>query len=503
MLGMEQATRRLLAAVAAGERIAIYGDYDVDGLAGAALVTAALERLGADLLVHIPHRSRDGYGLNLGAVESLAAQGTRVLVTVDCGITGAAEVAGAAALGIDTIVTDHHPVPTAMPAAVAVLNPHQAECPYPFKDLSGGGVAYQLARSLLEAALGAADASTELSRLAGFAALSTVADVVPLVGENRVLVARGLAAARAGAIPGIEALCRRAGRSLQRLTGQDLAFSVIPRLNAAGRMGDAREALDLLVTLNPAQADDLAGRLDVVNRARRLATEEVLAAVEEEAMEASTEGVIVLAGDYAIGLAGIVAARIVDRYGLPCAVVERGSVQSRGSLRGPEGVDLAAALETCASLLDRFGGHPRAAGFTLPTSAIDRFRDAFRAAVLAQAGRLPDPVRLADAPIMLSSVGWRLADLVERFEPTGAGNPNPTFVSRGVLVRRVEGADGGRLRLSMAQGGAVRNGRAFRREFEAPAAGDRVDVLYEVERTVWEDQARLDLVVRDIRESSL
>jgi single-stranded-DNA-specific exonuclease len=351
---------------------------------------------------------------------------------------------------------------------------------------------------VLEQALGPREAAPELPRLVCFAALSTVADVVPLVGENRVIVAHGLASARAGAVLGIRALCERAGRAMDRLTAHDLAFTIIPRLNAAGRMGDAREALDLLLAAEAPAAEELAEHLEATNKARRAATDEVLTAIEEEAFEAASEGVIVLAGDYSIGLAGIVASRMVDRHGVPCAVIEQTGHTSRGSIRGPEGIDLVAALEACSRLLERFGGHPRAAGFTLPTPNINRFREAFQAAVKRQLTRPLEPRLLADAPIRLSSVGWRLAELVARFEPTGAGNPNPTFVSRSVTVRTVEQADS-HLRLSLGQGAAVRRAVAFRAEFEPPEPGAEVDALYEVERNYWNDEARIDVILRGVR----
>jgi single-stranded-DNA-specific exonuclease len=239
MHGLPEAVERLLWAIHEHEQIVVYGDYDVDGVAGAAVLVQALRRLGADVFVHIPHRSRDGYGVNLAAVRELAAQ-AKVMITVDCGITAGDEIEAATALGLEVIVTDHHTIPSQLPAARAVLNPHQADCEYPCKVLAGGGVALTLARGMFLSVLDPEEAQREILALTPLAALSTVADVMPLIGENRTIVRLGLDVMRKGSRPGLDALCASSGRPLERLTARDLAFSIIPRLNAAGRMGDAR-----------------------------------------------------------------------------------------------------------------------------------------------------------------------------------------------------------------------------------------------------------------------
>jgi single-stranded-DNA-specific exonuclease len=500
MGGMDRAVERIRRALGNQELIAIHGDYDVDGVAGAALLADALRGLGARIALHIPNRSRDGYGINPTAVRELAAEGARVMITVDCGISADREIALATSLGIDVIVTDHHTVPAELPAATAVLNPHQAGCDYPYKDLAGGGVAYQLARALLAALLTEAEAQRRSVELAAFAALSTVADVVPLTGENRMIVALGLDAARSGGRPGLAALCELAGRLPADLCARDLAFGVIPRLNAAGRMGEARDALDLLLCeeLEPARA--LAQRLEEANGARRTRVGDILARLEGDGPNVARDGVLVVDGDYPIGLAGLIAARLVDRLAVPCAVIERGPETSRGSIRGVDGIHLVHALEECAALLIQFGGHERAAGFSLRSQNIDAFRAAFGAAVRALRGaRVPERQLLVDGGLRLTSVGRRLAELVERFEPLGAGNPNPLFISRGVTVRAAEGVNGGHYRLRVAQGTALCRGMAFRPAFDLPLPGTSVDIVYEVGRSVWEGEERVEIVIRDLR----
>lgn len=500
MRGVTPATARLIRALAERELIAIYGDYDVDGVAGSALLVETFRGLGAEVLVHLPHRSRDGYGVHADAVRVLAQGGARVLVTVDCGISANQEIELAATLGMDVIVTDHHTVPAQLPGALAVLNPHQDGCDYPFKHLAGGGVAYQLARALMGEALDRAEATRRAESLASLAALSTVADIVPLTGENRVIVGLGLAALRSGARPALESLCASAGRPLTGLSAEDLAFAVIPRLNAAGRMGDARDALELLLAPDAATAQTLAARLEMANEARRDRVGDILGRLEDEACSSAGDGALVLAGDYPIGVAGLIAARLAERFGVPAVVIELGEETSRGSARGVDGIHLVRILEACGSCLIQYGGHARAAGFSLRSGDIPAFRLAFQQSVrVANGGRTPERILRADAGLRLSSIGPRVADLLDRFEPVGAGNPRPTFVSRGLVVLGCQERNGGHLRLRLAQGKAVCQGIVFRPSFPAPEPGSRVDVLYEVGRSYWDGAQRVELIIRDLR----
>ncbi len=502
MTGVPAATKRLLAAIGAGERIAVYGDYDVDGVAGAALLMSALQELGANVVVHLPDRARDGYGVHPDAVRQLVADGVRVMVTVDCGISANQEVQLARSLGLDVIVTDHHTLPGGLPSAFAVLNPRQECCQYPYKDLAGGGVVFQLARAVLRAALDAEEAERRARSLAMYAALSTVADVVPVTGENRSIVAQGVATLRSGGSLGLRALVEASGRQLQELSATDLSFRVIPRLNAAGRMGNARDALDLLLASDWNEAQTLALRLEEANLARRARVDELLLELDGLASAAAERGAIVLHGDYPIGVAGLIATRFAERFGVPCVVIELGSPISRGSARGVDGVDLVRVLGTCSEHLVEFGGHPQAAGFSLPSDEIELFRDAFEQGVRAVGAGPRRPAMIVDAVIKLSSVGQRLADLVERFEPSGPGNPRPLFLSRGLRVRSVSKLKGGHLRFLLGQEWSVRRAVAFRPTFAPPKPGARVDVVYEVERSTWNGVERVDMIIRDLRESA-
>lgn len=495
MQGMPQAVRAIVSAIREGDPVAVYGDYDVDGVAGAALLVEALRSLGAQVLVFVPHRVRDGYGLNGEALKALEEQGARVVVTVDCGVTANAEVDIASGLGMQVIVTDHHPVPAQLPSAAAVLNPHQPDCAYPCKDLAGGGVAFQLARAILTTLLPQGEAEERAVRLTDLAALSTIADVVPLVGENRLLAAMGLATARAGGRAGLRALCEVAGRAPADLRMRDLSFGLIPRLNAAGRLGEASDAVDLLLSADPIEARDLAGKLDSTNQTRRQMMQDLLSGVEEEATEFDGEGGIVLDGPYAIGLAGLLASRLVDRWQVPAAVIQGGESVVRGSARCPEGFDLVTILRSCAGTLQQYGGHPRAAGFTLNADDVERFRSAFiQACRVGRVQTVPERIGSVDARLRLRSVRPALADLIELMEPSGEANPPPVFMSRAIILSRETIGAGPAVRLRLGDGDVVRRGVVFRPSV-LPEDGTRVDVCYEVRRDLWQGDQRVDLVV--------
>lgn len=498
MRGMTAAVDVLVGAIEAREPIAVYGDYDVDGVAGAALLVDLLRSLGGRPLIHIPHRVRDGYGLNSQALAALAQQGARVVITVDCGITANAEVDTAAALGLQVIVTDHHTVPSELPSAAAVLNPHQGDCLYPYKEFAGGGVAFQLARALLSTLLPPRQAEERALLLTDLAALSTIADVVPLSGENRTLAALGIATLKAGHRPGLRALCDVAGRSPAELRVRDLSFGLIPRLNAAGRMGDAMDAVNLLLSTDADEAGALAAALDRTNTARRELLSDLLTGAEVEAAEFAGEPAIVIDGPYPIGLAGLLASRLVDRWQVPAVVIQRGDGTLRGSARAPEGYDLMPILAQCAGALIQYGGHPRAAGFTLSADTLDRFRTRFLAGAGQTAQALPSPERAiaVDAALRLHSIGPELADLVERFEPAGEANPPVTFLSRGTILSR-ERSGHGPTRLRIQDSEAVRQALVFGVEPSLPPDGARVDVCYEVRRDIWQGDQRIALVVCD------
>jgi single-stranded-DNA-specific exonuclease len=498
MAGAAEAVRRIRAAIAAGVPIAIHGDYDVDGVSATAVLALTLRRLGVEPIVHIPHRARDGYGLSPAAMHALRGRGARLVLTVDCGITANAEVALAAELGMDVVVTDHHHVPVTLPAAGAVLNPRQPGCTYGFQDLAGVGVAYVLARALLDDALPAAAAQAASDELLDLVALGTLADMVPLVGENRTLVARGLEALRHTRRPGLRALAAAAGVELQHLTAQQAGFALAPRLNAAGRMGEATDAYALLVVPDAATAGPLADRLNQLNRERQRAVGDgVLLAREQAPTDAAA---IVVAGEFAPGIAGLIASRLTEETGRPSIVLEYGSDYCKGSARGPEGFHLAAALQQCADLLVKFGGHAQAAGMTLRTEHLPAFVERFEGLAVAALGTTPPPPhRQVDGVLGLRAINWEFAEAIRALEPYGIGNPPPLFLTDRAVVREARPLGDSGLALRLSDGGLPLRAVQFRGADRALGSGAVVSAVYQVERSVYQGQVRVELRLEDLR----
>ncbi|MFC1628947.1 single-stranded-DNA-specific exonuclease RecJ, partial [Gemmatimonadota bacterium] len=376
MLGMDAAVERIQRALDTGQRIRVHGDYDVDGVTASALLVRILRLLGINTDARIPHRTSDGYGLSMEAVEQAADDGISLIITVDCGISAIKEVERANELGLEVIVTDHHKPGPLVPDAVAVLDPHQKDCSYPFTDLCGVGIAYKLA-----CALRPAGTEPSLMEYLDLVALGTTADVVPLKGENRVFVKYGLPQLARTRWPGLRALLDRIGLKGHEVSADEAVFSIAPRINAAGRMGDARDAFDLLLTDNEFEGADLAERLDEYNNERRLADRNTLqsaeALLEAEDALADRHSLVLCAEDWHPGVIGIVASRLVERYRLPTVLVAMDGDEGRGSARSIEGFDLYKALVECAEHLVEFGGHPRAAGLCITREHLEQFSEAF------------------------------------------------------------------------------------------------------------------------------
>ncbi len=455
---MRQVTERVRAAIDAGERITVHGDYDADGVCATAILVGALRELGADCDWFIPDRSADGYGLSPATVEALARRGTRLLVTVDCGIGSAHEVARAAELGIDAIVTDHHQPGEHLPACPIL---HPVVSGYPCPDLCGAGVAYKLA----EALLGAKRAESYLDLVA----LATVADMVPLQGENRALVRAGLAEARRGQRAGLRALMAVASVVPEALDEEDFAFRLAPRINAAGRLYRADAGVELLLTADELRAGQIAQELDRANLDRREEEAAVLADAERQLAALPAEerdGAIVLWGaGWHPGVVGICASRLVERHRQPAVLiaVDQEGV-GKGSGRGVPGFDLLAALGECAPLLRKFGGHRAAAGLEIDAPAVEEFRARFRAiAAEALAGIDPTPVERVDAVVGGESLGLDIADQLARLGPFGKGNPPVRLLVPSAEVRDVRPMGEGErhARFSLASGSARASGVAF------------------------------------------
>ncbi len=504
MKGMAAATERIARALDQGEKITIYGDFDADGVTAATLLDQTLGLMEAQVGVYIPHRIEEGYGLNDEAVEQLAQDGTRLLITVDCGISNAAEVAHANAVGLDVIVTDHHLPPEQLPPALAVLNPRQSDCPYPFKRLAGVGIAFTLVRGLVKAGL--PRQGLRGRDLLDLVALGTVADVSPLVGENRILVAYGLEAIRRSERPGLRALMAVSGVRPERVGTGTIGFLLGPRLNAAGRLQDAVTAYRLLQAKTLAEAETLAEELDLLNRERQDLTAQVLERAREQVLSLPEDLRLIFLADAAFpaGVVGLVAGKLVEEFHRPTLLIELAEEESRGSARSISAFHITEALRTCADLLTRFGGHRVAAGFTVPNKNLAELGTRLH----TMADQLLDPTALVprlslDAEAGLAELNWDLLGALEKMAPFGVENPQPTFLCRRVKLTRVQavGRDDAHLRLGVTDGRLTMEAIAFRQGARAAeyGVGDWVDLACTVERSSWGGEERLDLHVRDLR----
>ena len=482
---MVEVVERLRSAAAAGRRITIHGDYDVDGTMATAVCVRALRELGADCDWYIPSRLEDGYGLTAATLERLGARGTEVLVTVDCGIASASEVERALAAGIEVVVTDHHQAPDALPGCPIL---HPLVSGYPCRDLCATGVAYKLAAALH----GAQRAEADLDLVA----LATVADIVPLRGENRALVRRGLRVARQALRPGLRALCAAAGVEPTRLDEGDLAFRLGPRINAAGRLYRADGAVELMLTADERRAEAIAADLDRANRERRDAEGEVLAAAERARAElpeelAARPGLVLAGEGWHAGVVGIVASRLAERHLVPTILIGLGpDGRGRGSGRSVPGFDLLAALRDCDSHLLRYGGHRAAAGLEIEAGALESFRRSFCERAAAALGPEPSPPREEiDAVVGCESLGLEVAEQLGRLGPFGAGNPAVRLLVPGARLADVRpmGSGDRHARFTLASGPRRALGVAFgvNGDLAAAAAAERLDVSVGLEVNQW------------------
>lgn len=504
--GMEAAARRVATAIEGGEPIAVYGDFDADGVTAVALLMQAISAMGGNIRPYVPHRTREGYGLNNVAAEQLAADGVRLLLTVDCGISNVAEVAHARSLGLDVIVTDHHTPPDELPDANAIVNPKQPGDEYPFKQLVGVGIAYKLVQALTRLGVTMPLRGRDLLDVV---ALGTVADMGPLIGENRVLVKAGLESINSSQRPGLRALIAAAGLTQGSVSAEDISYMLAPRLNAAGRLDDAVLAYQLLLADDFAKAQQLAAELNVANRRRQEMTKAVqeTARGHAERLGKLANRIVVLddAG-YPAGVVGLVAAKLVEELGRPVLLLERGETTSRGSARSVPGFNIFDALDSCRELFVRFGGHSAAAGFTIANQRLSELEE--RLQVYAE-DRLTDemlsPALQVDAEVPLSSLSWELFELLDRLEPFGAANPRPVLMSSRVRVAGAwaKGADGQhlKLRLDNGNGGQSYEAIAFRlgNLAEYFPRHPWIDIAYTLEANEWNGTRTLRLNIKDLR----
>jgi single-stranded-DNA-specific exonuclease len=476
--GLEAAIGRLRQAIKSREPVTVYGDFDVDGITSTATLTEAVNDLGGSARPYLPNREREGYGLNIAAIEALAKSGTRLLVTCDCGTTSVAEISRARELGVDVVVVDHHTTPPELPPATAFVNPKLPESRYPFAEYATAGLAYRLAGQLYEAC----GRTFPAERYLDLAALGTVADLVPLLDENRDIVRRGLVALAKTSRPGVAALMRVAGVAPKEVSSQAIAFALAPRLNAAGRLDDAGIALELLMTADEGRAAELAARVDELNRRRQEMTREAEQMAKE--MTAGTAGLpLSFVGDAGFhqGLVGLVASRLVETWGRPAVVFQMGAEYSRGSCRSIPEYDIVSGLRACGDLFERFGGHRQAGGFTVSNARLPELeRRLMEHATTALSGVELGPVVEIDAEYQLGNVRSQEIRWLGKLQPHGMANPDPTLLSRdvGVLDAWTVGEDGRHLRLKLKDGNVTWSGILFGWEGDAPAPGSRADVVY-------------------------
>ena len=499
---IERAVDRLHQAMTRQERVCFYGDYDVDGMSATSIYLSFFRGLGAQVRAYVPHRLREGYGLNESAIRMLAIEGVTLLVTSDCGTTSHREISLANQLGLDVIVTDHHQTDEQMPPALAVMNPHRRDAQYPFRGLCSGGLAYKVA-SAYQAKHG--PGSVPLDSLLDLVALSTVADVVPLLDENRAFVREGLTQLSGGARCGIRALKQVAGVT-RECTAETIAFKLAPRLNAAGRLDDAIKGVQLLTTESESEARQLAEHLEQLNRARQQLEAEIMqeALVQVEAYEAPS-AIVLASRHWHLGVVGIVAARLAERYHRPTVVIainERGI--GKGSARTVPGFDLYEGLASCRDLLVAFGGHPSAAGVTIHEDQLSEFSKRFAAVAGAWAQSAQNaPTLHVDSEVRLDEVTLRLLQEIETLHPFGAGNPEPMFAGKRLEIMNARVVGEKHLKMTLRQGRSLPfDSIGFgMKSLEAQGLSLRtpVDVAFTPELNHWNGLDRIQLRIRDMR----
>jgi len=499
---MDAAVDRLHRATVQGEPICFYGDYDVDGMSATSMYLSFFQGLGANARAYVPNRMREGYGLNVGAVRMLADEGVRLLVTSDCGTTSHQEIALANQLGLDVLVTDHHQTDDEMPPAVAVMNPHRRDARYPFPGLCSGGLAYKVACAY-EAKYHAGAVPPDA--LLDLVALSTVADVAPLQDENRVLVREGLAHISRGARCGIRALKQVSG-VMKDCTAETVAFKLAPRLNAAGRLDDAIKGVRLLTTESEAEAKQVAEELDQLNRSRqRLEVGIMRDAVEAVERAELPSAIVVASRQWHVGVIGIVASRLVERFHRPAVVIavnEEGV--GKGSARTVPGFDLYEGLASCRDVLMAFGGHPSAAGVTVHETRLPEFAERFAAVAGLWARTGPNvPTLHVDSEVRLDEVTHRLLKEIRALHPFGAGNPEPMFAGRRLELVNARVVGEKHLKVTLRQGRSlVFDGIGFgMKSLESQGLSLRmpVDVAFTPELNHWNGYDRIQLRIRDMR----
>jgi single-stranded-DNA-specific exonuclease len=494
---IEPAVGRIYRALLSGETIAIYGDFDADGITGTAILVRGLSKLGGKTIPYIPHRLTEGYGLNVTALESLHKQGVSLVITVDCGITALNEVERAKRLGLDVIITDHHSPLPEMPQAIAIINPKRADSSYAFSELTGAGVALKLLQALFQN-LGK---EGQLEELMDLAAIGTVADIAPLSGENRYLVKEGLKLMNTNPRLGLGEIISQAGLTPGSLSAESISWAIAPRLNAAGRLAHAMTSYKLLMTESPQEARDLASWLEEKNSERQRLTTRVLATAREQIVAQGIKPLLVAADkDYPLGIAGLIAGRLAEEFYRPAIVVRTGETVSSGSGRSIPEFNIIKALTECRQLLSHFGGHSQAAGFTLPTQNLPQLQEKLAKLATEQLADADLRPQLdIDARVALPDLSGDTFSTIQQLAPFGRGNPSPAFLSQRteVIDCRTMGNGAEHLRLKLKQGGTVWDGVGFRLGGYLSEISPQLDIVYNLEIDRWGDKERLRLNIVD------
>ncbi len=498
---VEVAVARIQQAIDQDEMVIVYGDFDADGVTATVLMVEALRNLGMSrqqAQPYIPDRV-DGYGLNFSALEALKEKGADLIITVDCGIRAVREVNKANEIGLDIIITDHHSLGSTLPEALAVINPKRPESEYPELALAGVGVAYKLAQALKMASANQNGFGDQ--DFLDLVALGTVADLVPLIGENRLLVTQGLKSLNEFQRPGIEALANVAGLKRGTVLAESISFALAPRINAAGRLAHAYDAARLLAVNNAPMAKELAQNLNQLNRKRQQMTQE-LSDQAEGMIDPEAPLLIAASPEFVSGVVGLVASRLADKYYRPAIVIEEGQSESRGSCRSIPEFHITNALDQVGHLLIRHGGHAQAAGFTVQNTNLPEFREEMMQIAHSELeGQDLAPVIPIDAELDIGEIDWALHGVLEQLEPTGYGNPLPVLLSRNVHVygHRAVGQDSTHLQLWVGDGQVKRTCIAFRQGEWAGNLPDSVDLVYTINVNEWNGRSDLQLIVQDFR----
>jgi single-stranded-DNA-specific exonuclease len=499
MAGFDRALERLQRAVEGREIVGLYGDYDVDGVTSCALLADFFTQLGARIQVEVARRDA-GYGLGIEAIDRFREANARIVVTCDCGTSDHEALAHARRCGMDVVIVDHHQVPDREPEALALINPHQATCSFPYKGLASVGVAFYLAAALrtrLRAA-GRTDLPDPRKSL-DLVAVGTIADMAPLTDENRILVHTGLRLLAESPRPGLRALFELSGGMPERLRAIDIGMRIGPRLNAPGRLGDARPALDLLLARDAIEGRALADRLELANQKRRELQLEVEAAAIREAESHMGAALVVAGQGWPAGVVGIVAARLVERFGRPAAVIALEGEVGRGSLRSIVGFDLVSGLRQANDLLIRYGGHAMAAGLSIANRNVDAFRQRFCAVVTETFGVAPPkPPLEVDAEIALDNLDEQLLLEIAQLEPFGVGNPEPCLGSRDLVLERSRIVGSDHLQVTLRDGTCAQDGIGFSFASRDPGEGARVRAAYVPEIDTFRGVRRVRIRLRDL-----